>query len=170
MVRRLGKRVGGPAYWRIGVRGSKAAFRHRYNDHEVSTELMMLCKRRHADTPIRRYVSLAAPHVQRKMEKQDRERASAPIAQERVRRGSKKKRRDVQRRTRGSASLPAPEERLATRAKVPQSIVGLGFCSCDFATLEALLHKGPQSVTEIPTSSSGTLTRTTSPTMASISE
>jgi hypothetical protein len=53
MVRRLEKRVGGPAYWRIGVRGSKAAFRHRYNDHEVSTELMMLCKRRHADTPIR---------------------------------------------------------------------------------------------------------------------
>jgi hypothetical protein len=39
------------------------------------------------------------------MEKQDRERASAPIAQERVRRGSKKKRRDVRRRTRGSASL-----------------------------------------------------------------
>jgi hypothetical protein len=46
------------------------------------------------------------------MEKQDRERASAPIAQERVRRNSQKKRRDVQRRTRGSASLPAPAERL----------------------------------------------------------
>src|ERR1700693_5173746 len=46
------------------------------------------------------------------MEKQDRERASAPIAQVRVRRSSKKKRRDVQRRTRGSASLPAPAERL----------------------------------------------------------
>src|SRR5271165_6110024 len=46
------------------------------------------------------------------MEKQDRERASAPIAQERVRRSSKKKRRDVQRRTLGSASLPAPAERL----------------------------------------------------------
>jgi MarR family 2-MHQ and catechol resistance regulon transcriptional repressor len=30
-----------------------------------------------------------------------------------------------------------------------QSIVGLGFCFSDFATLEALLHKGPQSVTEI---------------------
>ena len=44
------------------------------------------------------------------MEKQDRERASAPIAQVRVRRSSKKKRRDVQRRTRGSASLPAPAE------------------------------------------------------------
>jgi MarR family transcriptional regulator, 2-MHQ and catechol-resistance regulon repressor len=27
--------------------------------------------------------------------------------------------------------------------------VGLGFCFSDFATLEALLHKGPQSVTEI---------------------
>jgi MarR family 2-MHQ and catechol resistance regulon transcriptional repressor len=30
-----------------------------------------------------------------------------------------------------------------------QSIVGLGFCFSDFATLEALLHKGPQSVSEI---------------------
>ena len=30
-----------------------------------------------------------------------------------------------------------------------QSIVGLGFCFSDFATLDALLHKGPQSVTEI---------------------
>ena len=30
-----------------------------------------------------------------------------------------------------------------------QSIVGFGFCFSDFATLEALLHKGPQSVTEI---------------------
>jgi MarR family transcriptional regulator, 2-MHQ and catechol-resistance regulon repressor len=30
-----------------------------------------------------------------------------------------------------------------------QSIVGLGFCFSDFATLEALLHKGPQSVTEV---------------------
>jgi MarR family 2-MHQ and catechol resistance regulon transcriptional repressor len=30
-----------------------------------------------------------------------------------------------------------------------QSIVGLGFCFSDFATLEALSHKGPQSVTEI---------------------
>ena len=37
--------------------------------------------------------------------KTGRERASAPIAQVRVRRSSKKKRRDVQRRTRGSASL-----------------------------------------------------------------
>jgi len=46
----LGKRVGGSAYWRIGVWGSKTAFGHRYNDQEVSTELMMLCKRRHADT------------------------------------------------------------------------------------------------------------------------
>ena len=48
------------------------------------------------------------------MEKQDRERASAPIAQECVRRSSKKKRRDVQCRT-GSASLPAPAERLGPR-------------------------------------------------------
>jgi hypothetical protein len=39
--RRLGKRVGGSAYWRIGVWGSKTAFRHGYNDQEVSTELMM---------------------------------------------------------------------------------------------------------------------------------
>src|SRR5580704_16902281 len=54
---RQGKRVGGSAYWRIGVWGSKTAFRHGYNDQEVSTELMMLCKRRHADTPIRLYVS-----------------------------------------------------------------------------------------------------------------
>src|SRR5271165_1608935 len=38
------------AYWRIGVWGSKTAFRHGYNDKEVSTELMMLCKRRHTDT------------------------------------------------------------------------------------------------------------------------
>ena len=38
---------------RIGVWGSKTAFRHGYNDQEVSTELMMLCKRRHADTPRR---------------------------------------------------------------------------------------------------------------------
>ena len=30
-----------------------AAFRDRYNDQEVSTELMMLCQRRHTDTPIR---------------------------------------------------------------------------------------------------------------------
>jgi len=41
------------AGWRIGVWGSKTAFGHRYNDQEVSTELMMLCKRRHADTPTR---------------------------------------------------------------------------------------------------------------------
>ena len=54
-----GKRVGGSAYWRIGVWGSKTAFRHGYNGQEVSTKLMMLCKRRHTDTPIRRYVSPA---------------------------------------------------------------------------------------------------------------
>jgi hypothetical protein len=52
--RRLGKRVAGSAYRRVG---SKTAFRHGCNDQEVSPELMMLCKRRHADTPIRRYVS-----------------------------------------------------------------------------------------------------------------
>jgi hypothetical protein len=61
MGRRLGKRVGGSACWRIGVWGSKTAFRHGYNDQEVSAELMMLCKRRHADTPIRRYVSPSRP-------------------------------------------------------------------------------------------------------------
>src|ERR1700676_5259382 len=48
-----GKRVGGSAYWRIGVWGSKTAFRHGYNNQEVSTDLTMLCKRRHAETPIR---------------------------------------------------------------------------------------------------------------------
>ena len=53
MGRRMGKRVGGSAYWCIGVWGSKTAFRHGYSDQEVSTKLMTLCKRRHADTPIR---------------------------------------------------------------------------------------------------------------------
>ena len=43
----------GEASRRIGVWGSKTAFRHGYNDQEVSTELMMLWKRRPADTPIR---------------------------------------------------------------------------------------------------------------------
>ena len=47
----MGKRVGGSVYRRIGVWGSRTAFRDGYNDQEVSTELMMLCKRRHADTP-----------------------------------------------------------------------------------------------------------------------
>jgi hypothetical protein len=56
MGRRLGKRVGGSAYWRIGVWGSKTTFRHGCNDQEVSTKLTTLCKRRHADSPIRRYV------------------------------------------------------------------------------------------------------------------
>ena len=55
----LGKRVGVSAYRCIGVRGSKTAFRHGDSDQEVSTELMMLGKRRHPDTPIRPYVS---PH------------------------------------------------------------------------------------------------------------
>ena len=51
-----GRRIGVSV---IGVRGSKTAFRHGDSDQEVSTELMMLGKRRHADTPIRPYVS---PH------------------------------------------------------------------------------------------------------------
>ena len=49
----------GEAGRRIGVWGSKTAFRHGDSDQEVSTELMMLGKRRHPDTPIRPYVS---PH------------------------------------------------------------------------------------------------------------
>jgi hypothetical protein len=49
----MGKRVGGSVYRRIGVWGSRTASRDGYNDQEVSTELMMLCKRRHTDTPIR---------------------------------------------------------------------------------------------------------------------
>src|SRR5271165_972423 len=57
MGRRQGKRIGGSAYWRIAVWGSKTASRHGYNDQEVSTELMMLCKRPYADTPTRRHVS-----------------------------------------------------------------------------------------------------------------
>jgi MarR family transcriptional regulator, 2-MHQ and catechol-resistance regulon repressor len=61
-----------------------------------------------------------------------------------------------------SSSLPVPSDisgvhiwlilMKAYRAlayQAEQSIVGLGFCFSDFATLEALLHKGPQSVTEI---------------------
>jgi hypothetical protein len=40
---------------RIGVWGSRTAFRHGYKDPEVSTELMMLYKRRHADTPTHRH-------------------------------------------------------------------------------------------------------------------
>src|SRR5271165_4451423 len=57
-----------------------------------------------------------APLVQRRYKCNNRrsywERASAPIAQERVGRSSKKQRRDMQRRTRGSASLPASVKRL----------------------------------------------------------
>ena len=62
MGRRQGKRVGGSAYWRIGVCGSKTAFRHGYNDQEVSAELTMFFA--NADTPIRRYADtfpLAGP-------------------------------------------------------------------------------------------------------------
>src|SRR5271165_5020399 len=54
MGRRLGKRSAGR---RIGVRGNKAAFRHGYIEQEVSSKLMTLCKRPHADPPTRRYVS-----------------------------------------------------------------------------------------------------------------
>src|ERR1700730_8581418 len=52
----FGTRIYRSAYRRIGVSASgevKAAFRDRYNDQEVSKELMILRKRRHADTPIR---------------------------------------------------------------------------------------------------------------------
>ena len=47
----LGKRVGVLAYQRLG---KYDCFSTPANDQEVSTELMMLCKRRHADTPTRR--------------------------------------------------------------------------------------------------------------------
>ena len=63
MGRRLGKRVGGSAYRRIGV-WVKTAFRHGYNDQEVSTKPMTLCKRRHAELPLaegRRDVSPSRP-------------------------------------------------------------------------------------------------------------
>src|SRR5271157_1454688 len=57
-----------------------------------------------------------APHVQRRhncISRRGRgEKAAAPTAQEGVRKSSKKKPRNVQRRTRGSASLPPPAERL----------------------------------------------------------
>jgi len=41
---------------RIRVENDKTTFRHGCNDQEVSTKLTTLCKRRHADSPIRRYV------------------------------------------------------------------------------------------------------------------
>jgi hypothetical protein len=53
MGRRPRKRVGGSAYWRIGVWGSKTTFLHGCKDLAVSTKLTTLCKRRHADSPIR---------------------------------------------------------------------------------------------------------------------
>jgi hypothetical protein len=43
----VGKRVGGSAYGRIGVWRSKTAFRHGYDDQEVSNKLTTLCERRH---------------------------------------------------------------------------------------------------------------------------
>jgi hypothetical protein len=52
MGRRLGKRIGVSAYRRVGT-----AFRHAYSDNEASMKLTTLCKRGHADTPIRRHVS-----------------------------------------------------------------------------------------------------------------
>jgi hypothetical protein len=52
MGRRLGRRVGGWAYRRIGVWGSKTAFRHGYNDQEVD-DALQTPTRRHTDTPIR---------------------------------------------------------------------------------------------------------------------
>ena len=42
-----GRRIG------VSASGSKTAFRHGSNDQEVSTKLTTLCKRRHADSPIR---------------------------------------------------------------------------------------------------------------------
>ena len=51
MGRRLGKRVGGSAYWRIGVWGSKTALRRGYHGQEPSKELMTLSN---AHTPSRR--------------------------------------------------------------------------------------------------------------------
>jgi hypothetical protein len=61
MGRRLGKRIGGSAYPRIGVWGSKTAltaFRHAYRDQEVPTKLMTLCN---ADTPTRRHADTFPP-------------------------------------------------------------------------------------------------------------
>jgi hypothetical protein len=53
IARRLGKGIGGSAYRRIGVWGSKTAFRHGYHGQEPSKELMTLFKRPHAEPPIR---------------------------------------------------------------------------------------------------------------------
>ena len=49
---RLEKRIGGSAYLRNGVWGSKTAFRPGYIDQEASTKLMTLCTRPPADPPI----------------------------------------------------------------------------------------------------------------------
>jgi hypothetical protein len=54
----------GEACRRFGVSASgelRLLFDTAINDQEVATELMTLCKRRHADTPIRRYVPLVGP-------------------------------------------------------------------------------------------------------------
>jgi hypothetical protein len=45
----VSRRVGGR---RNGVWGIRLPFRHGYVDQEVSTKLMTLCKRPHADPPI----------------------------------------------------------------------------------------------------------------------
>jgi hypothetical protein len=58
MGRRLGKRIGVSASGEVRPLFDPAIM---INDQEVSTELMMLCKRRYADTPIRRYVSHTLP-------------------------------------------------------------------------------------------------------------
>jgi hypothetical protein len=56
MAQRLRKRVGVLAYRR------RVFFRHDDNHQNVSTVLMMLCRRRYADTPRRRYVSPGLPY------------------------------------------------------------------------------------------------------------
>src|SRR5580704_13542612 len=52
------RRIGVVAYRRLE---QQDCFSTCYNEQEVSTKLMTLCKRRHADTPIRRYVSPSRP-------------------------------------------------------------------------------------------------------------
>ena len=49
-----GRRVGESAYWCIGVRGTKTLLSDTATlSRRVSTKLMTLCKRPHADPPIR---------------------------------------------------------------------------------------------------------------------
>src|SRR5580704_14880981 len=49
------------AYWRIGVWGSKTAFRHGCKDQEVSTKLTTLANADTPTQPIRRNVSPSRP-------------------------------------------------------------------------------------------------------------